>query len=343
MKKWITVIIVVIVLAVGTTWFFSKKGETKDTGGVVTRTATVEKGTLVSNVSGSGKLVPAVDEDVKASDTKTIDEVLVTANEKVKKDQQIVTFTDGSDPITAPASGTITQVNVYDGDRVNPGKAVAHLTNYTDLNTVIQVDELDIPKVKDKQQADIKVNAYPDKSYKGTVKSIARTGSVTNGVSSFDVTVHLSGSSGLKPGMTTTANITTNKKSNALIVPVEAVHKMNNQYYVLVPTSNKASGQSGQSNQSNQSGHRNSSRQTGQTNANRVMVKTGINNDSEIEIVSGVSEGTTVELPPIVMSSSQNQSQGTNAQMRQKMFGGGGGFGGGGQGGSFSGGRRNNG
>lgn len=404
MKKWIIAVVVVVLLAGGTTWFFYNKKESKAATGVITRTATVQQGTLTSNVSGSGDLVPAVDTDIKATAANTINDVLVKASQKVEKGQDLITFTDGSTPITAPATGIITQVNVYAGDRVNAGQAVVHLTNYSDLNTVIQVDELDIPQVKTKQPVNITVNAFPDKTYQGTVKSIAPQGTDTNGVSSFDVTVHLTSSTGLKPGMTTTANITTNKKANALYIPVESVHKINNQYYVLVPTSKTGATQSSQSGQATStkqgsgsgrsgqwSGNRSGSGQGGQWSgshkgsgsgqtgqwagnrqggqgttsgqsinagqtfntaqasqfpAKRIMVKTGIHNDSDIQIVSGLSAGMTVELPPIVMSSSSSQTQSQGAQIRG-MFGGGGGYGGfrggGGAGGSFSGGGKTNG
>ena len=330
MKKWIIIIIALILVVGGGTWYY-QKGKAKQETTTVIPTAQVQKGTLESKVSGSGNLVPATDEDIKVDETKTIDEVLVTANEKVAKGDELVTFTDGSDPIVAPAAGTITSISVYDGSRVNAGEVIAHLTNYQDLSTVIQVDELDIPEVKVGQTAEITVNAYPDEKYTGKVTSIANEGQVNNGVSSFDVTIHLTSSKNLKAGMTTTADIITNKKESALFVPVEAVHKTGDQSYVLVENAKQASASdsSEQAQDSSNNYSRNGFMSVGDGNGTRVEVKTGIHNDSYVEIVSGLSEGQVVELPAIVKGNNQSQNSGNGSQMGPGMFGGNmGGFGG---------------
>lgn len=327
MKKWITAIIVIILLAGGGTWYYQKGKAKQVTSTTIIPTATVQKGTLESKVSGSGSLTPATDEDIKIDESKTVDEVLVTENETVKKGEELVTFTDGSDPLVAPANGTISSIAVYDGSRVNAGQVVAHLTNYADLNTVIQVDELDIPDIKVGQAVNITVNAYPNNQYTGKVKSIAEAGSITNGVSTFDVTVHLTNSKSLKAGMTTTAEIITNKKANTLFVPVEAVHKMGNQSYVLVEDSNTSQDQTTSSDQNNAANRRSQWMATGNGNGKRVVVKTGIHNDSDVEIISGLSAGQVVELPAIVKGNNQNQMN-SGSQMGAGMFGGnfGGGF-----------------
>lgn len=106
---------------------------------------------------------PATDEDITigAADTsKTIETVNVSAGDTVKKSATLLTFTDGT-TFDAPAAGTITKVNVYAGNRVTVGRAVMHLTNYSDLNTVVQIDELGIPKIKVGQNVSVMVNAYP--------------------------------------------------------------------------------------------------------------------------------------------------------------------------------------
>ncbi len=54
----------------------------------------------------------------------------------MKSGETLITFTDGSDPITAPADGVITTIAVSPGERVQIGEVVAHLTNYNTLKTV---------------------------------------------------------------------------------------------------------------------------------------------------------------------------------------------------------------
>ena len=130
MKKWIIISITVLILGfVGYQWYSSKTNAQQTT--TQTRTATVQKGKLEVKVSGSGTVQPVTSEDIKSSiDNNAIDEVLVTAGGPVTKGQSLITFTDGSDPITAPADGVITTVSATAGQRVTNGQVVAHITNY---------------------------------------------------------------------------------------------------------------------------------------------------------------------------------------------------------------------
>lgn len=297
MKKWIWIIVTVLVIGfVGFQYYRSKTTSTTDTSTQI-RTATVQKGKLEVKVSGSGTVQPVTSEDIKSTiDNNEIDEVKVSAGDKVTKGQKLITFTDDSDPITAPASGVITTISVQAGERVTNGQVVAHLTNYTNLETVVQVDELDIPSIKKGQSVEISVSAYPDKTYTGKVTDIAREGSTTNGTSTFDVTIHITKPGNLKVGMSTEASILTASKNNALYVPVDAVHTSTDGKYVLV-----ASGTTG-----------NSSANTSQasTTSQQQTVKTGIANDDYVEITSGVTEGETIELPQLSTSTSSSSQNG---------------------------------
>ncbi|XJZ28776.1 efflux RND transporter periplasmic adaptor subunit [Bacillota bacterium Lsc_1132] len=294
MKKWIIAIIAVIVIGfAGYQWYASKTSAKQ--APVQTRTATVQKGKLEVKVSGSGTIQPVTSEDIKASiSNNSIEEVLVSAGETVKKGDELITFTDGSDPITAPADGVMTTIAVAAGERVTAGQVVAHLTNYNDLKAVVQIDELDIPKVQLNQTVSLKVNAYPDQSYTGKVTAIANEGTTTNGVSSFDVTIGLDQAQNLKVGMSAEASILTASKDNALYVPLEAIHTVNNQKFVLL-ASGSISGQNG-------------------TMQQRKTVKTGLANEDYVEITEGLTEGETVRLPQLATNTTTNSAQGRFTQ-----------------------------
>lgn len=319
-KLWVGVIVVILIVGGSAAWLLARGNDEQETQTVIP-TTTVQKGTIASTVDGSGELEPAVDEDVTIDGddaSKTVDSVEAEENDTVEKGDTLLTFTDGT-TLEAPDDGTVTSLEVYEGDRVNVGKAVAHLTDYSDFNTVIQVDELDITKVKKGQSATITVNADPDHEYSGKVVSIAREGENTNGVSTFDVTLHLNKSDQLKAGMTATATIEIEKKSDALYLPSGAVHQSGDQYFVYLSDSSGG---------------------TDTTQGQQVEVETGIHNDRSVEITSGLEEGDSVQLTAITRENDASGSDEQNQNQMPGMNGNGGGFngpagGGAGQGGGF--------
>ncbi len=144
---------------------------------------------------------------------------------------------DNADPVVAPIDGMLTSFNVKEGDVLNPNSTVAEIVNYAQLQMVVGIDELDIPKVKLEQAASILVEALSEQEFMGKVVSIADEGASSNGVASFDVTISLSAADNLKVGMSAEASILTAQKTDALYVPVEAVQSSQGKYFVLVPAS----------------------------------------------------------------------------------------------------------
>ena len=315
-KKWISILgVLIIVLGAGAWYVLKNKSQPVMNQAV---SVAVQKGKLDVKVTGSGSTQSVTNEDITADSNKVVDSVLVSANDVVKKGQELITFTDGSDSIVAPADGTITSISVQAGDRVTSGKAVAHITNYSDLETIIQVDELDIPKVQVGQSVTLKVNSFPDTTYTGKVTDVAKEGTVSNGVSSFNVTVHIDDPKDVKIGMTTEASILTDSKDNVLYVPVEAVHTRGDQKFVLVQSSTASS-----NGQTSSKGKTNSN---GQANMERKLVKTGIHNEDYVEITEGLQEGDHVQLP---MAAQGNAANNNNNKQKGFMMSPGGGMGGG--------------
>ncbi|PHA01153.1 efflux transporter periplasmic adaptor subunit [Bacillus pseudomycoides] len=304
LKKWISILgVLIIVLGAGAWYVFRDKSQPVTNQAV---SVAVQKGKLDVKVTGSGSTQSVTNEDITADSNKVVESVLVSANDVVKQGQELITFTDGSDPIVAPTDGTITSISVQAGDRVAAGKAVAHITNYSDLETVIQVDELDIPKVQVGQSVTLKVNSFPDTTYTGKVTDVAREGTVSNGVSSFNVTIHIDDPKDVKIGMTTEASILTDSKDNVLYVPVEAVHTRGDQKFVLVQSSASSS--------------------NGKANMQQKVVTTGIHNEDSVEITEGLQEGEHIQLP---MAAQGNAANNNNNKQRGFMMSPGGGMGGG--------------
>lgn len=142
----------------------------------------------------------------RGSGSLVVDTVKVTKGDVVKKGTTIASFTDGR-MLQSPVSGTVTSLVITSGDTVDSASAIAHITDYSTLQTSINVDELDIIKVKVKQAVEITASAFEDETFAGVVTAVATEGSSENGVSSFEVTVNITNPKSLKIGMSTEANI----------------------------------------------------------------------------------------------------------------------------------------
>jgi HlyD family secretion protein len=129
--------------------------------------------------------------------------------------------------IYSPISGTVLQMAAQQGETLAAGLSAPTLIVVADLNRLqvdAFVDETDIGKVKLGQAADVTVDAYPHKVFKGRVSKIASGSTIQQGVVTYDVTISLEDArKQLKPDMTASVTLRTGVRSNVIIVPAEAV------------------------------------------------------------------------------------------------------------------------
>lgn len=279
-------------------------------------------------------------------------------------------------PLTAPIDGTITAVNIDEGEKAMDGAELIDITDYAHLSAVVQVDELDVPSLTLGMPAKITLDALPDQAFQGKVTAIANEGTVSNGVSLFDVTVNMDTSKGARAGMSAEVNITTAEKKDVLTVPIEAVRERGGIYTVAVPLTagaaggNEAAGAeatgSGQApgGSSGSEGSGGARFETGGAGAygggtrsgrayggqgggtgtaassqeRRVTVQVGLHDATRFEITGGLKEGDQVIIPTIISAGNANAAQQFQAGGGFGGFGGlGGGLGGGFNGGGFGG------
>jgi multidrug efflux pump subunit AcrA (membrane-fusion protein) len=145
------------------------------------------------------------------------------------------------------------------------------LVNASDMQVVVPLSESDITKVKVGQPATVTVNALPDEKLAARVVSSALLSTTNSGVVSYDVTLNLEQSaSGLRPGMTASAQIVVAQAENAVNVTSSAISGRGAAQTVTVLRSGKPL---------------------------RVPVVTGLVGDSVTQILSGVSPGEQVQVP----------------------------------------------
>jgi len=146
--------------------------------------------------------------------------------------------------IYSPVDGTISRLNVELGERVlgtqqMAGTELLRVANLDNMEVEVDVNENDIVKIKVGNTAKIEVDAYLKKSFKGIVTSISNSASTSltaDQVTNFKVKVRIvkdsysdlligkpDNYSPFRPGMTATVDIETNKKESILAVPISAI------------------------------------------------------------------------------------------------------------------------
>lgn len=151
--------------------------------------------------------------------------------------------------ITAPMDGVVSLLNIKDGEGVagnafNVGTEILRIADMDQIEVRVDVGENDIPKVKIGDSAIVSVDAYSDRKFRGQVTQIASsnvgasTSSLTaaagsNDVAQYKVYIRLfkesyndllgKGSFPFRPGMNAYADIQTKHANNVTSVPVNAV------------------------------------------------------------------------------------------------------------------------
>lgn len=145
----------------------------------------------------------------------------------------------------SPLDGIITSLPVHLGENVVPGIQNATgsvLFQVSDLSVItaeVNVDETDIVNVKLGQPAEVTIDAIPNKTFKGKVTEIGQAaisrstgqtttastaGNTTEEAKDFKVVVTLdTPPPGLRPGLSTTAKITTATRQNVVGIPIQAL------------------------------------------------------------------------------------------------------------------------
>ncbi|MEY3678327.1 MAG: hypothetical protein RI924_468 [Bacteroidota bacterium] len=220
--------------------------------------------------------------------------------------------------IYAPVDGVVSKLSVELGERVvgtaqMAGTEIMRISNLNSMEVSVDVNESDINRVSLNDPADIEVDAFQGKKFKGLVTEIASSANVVGGsadqVTNFTVKVRIlpesyaslkSGnqkSSPFRPGLSATVDIQTNQVKG-LTVPIQSVTTRDED-------KKKSSNESDQKNA-------NAEDKKEKTDApvkeyafvykdgkvKQVEVKTGIQDDTYIQILSGINAGEEVVAYP---------------------------------------------
>jgi HlyD family secretion protein len=181
--------------------------------------------------------------------------------------------------IEAPKAGMVIYRRNWDGSKITVGSqistwdnTVATLPDFSIMMSKTYVNEVDISKVAINQNAEIIVDAFPDRQFTGSVIEVANIGEQRPNQDArvFEVKIQINEfDSILRPAMTTKNTIITHIEKDVLFIPIEAIHVSDSIPYVFKQHQNRTI---------------------------RQQVLTGRRNENQIIITSGLNEGDIVFL-----------------------------------------------
>ena len=287
MRKAKSKIIIAILILGAIAGFVMFKIKGKSSNGEITKEINPSIGTIQTFISTTGTVLPKNRLEVKPPVNGRIESILVQEGEKVKLGQVLAWMSSteraalldaaegqGEDvlkywkqvykPIAllAPIDGEVIVATTQPGQTVTTSDAVIVLSDH--LIVRAQVDETDIGKIKLGQGAFITLDAYPADKIKASVEHIYYESKTINNVTIYEADL-LPENVPLffRSGMNATIDFKSEGKENALLLPVEAVHKEKGENYVFL-------------------------KEEGKKDPAKRMVGLGITDDKNFEILSGL-------------------------------------------------------
>jgi len=225
--------------------------------------------------------------------------------------------------IYSPANGTVSKLIVEKGERVagasqfSAGTELMRISNLNSMEAVIQVNENDIVRVHLGDTSLIEVDAYLNRKFKGLVTEIATSADVAgvsaDQVTNFQVKIRLlrdsyqdlipsdnPAYSPFRPGMSTTVDIQTETEKDVLTIPIQAVTTRSD-------STGKTVGKKIDLDENSENKEENKKVDTQVTEyvfifdngiAKMVPIKSGIQNNTYIQILTGLEAGQEVIVGP---------------------------------------------
>lgn len=238
--------------------------------------------------------------------------------------------------IYSPIDGTVLNRNVSEGQTVASSFSTPTLfsiaKDLTKMRVRASVDEADIGNVKVGQKATFTVDAFPDETFDGEVSEVRLHPTVSSNVVNYTTIINADNSSlKLKPGMTANITIYTQVLNNVMKIPVAATSfrpdsLVIKKYKVNSPFANGKKHEKGQWKKQNK-GTENKSEAAvwiiaKDSTISRKKIKTGMDNDTEIQVISGLNKNDNIITGYKVLSKKTSGGQAKSPFMPQRRGGG---------------------
>jgi RND family efflux transporter MFP subunit len=170
--------------------------------------------------------------------------------------------------ISAPYDGYVSDLTVEVGALVAPGRPIISIADVTPLHMTVEVDEVDIRRIREGMSARAEIDALTGVELPATIEQIALVGQEEEGIVSYDVDLTLDNSDErVRTGMTAEAAVIVEEKQDVLVVP--------NQYVRVDRRTNRAF-----VNMINREGQ-----------IEEIEIELGLQGEETSEVVSGLNEG----------------------------------------------------
>ncbi len=184
---------------------------------------------------------------------------------------------DNLSKLFSTASGTIIQQPVEEGEMVvsssgsySAGTVILKLADLSRMIVNTKINEVDISKIEVGMKVNIQVDAYPYENFNGEITKIAAMAIDYNNVKVFPVEIELEEvDERLKPGMTANITIIGEERKDIVVIPIRCIFSDDEGNDIVYQVINDSIG-------------------TGN------VVKTGINNFQQVEIIEGIAVGDTI-------------------------------------------------
>ena len=143
--------------------------------------------------------------------------------------------------VTAPLAGVVTALPIKEGEVTvigtmnNPGTQLLTISDMSEVEAVMMVDETSVPLVRIGQKATLSIDAYPNQKFQGTVTEVGSSPiakndpdllSLTQNSEAINFKVRIrvdSPPETIRPGFSVTAEIVTGRNPDATAIPIQAL------------------------------------------------------------------------------------------------------------------------
>ena len=186
---------------------------------------------------------------------------------------------DNISKVYATASGTVIERNIEEGEMVtssnssySDGTVLIKVADLTQMLVKTTINEVDIAKIKMKQDCEIRIDAFPYDIYTGYINKIAAKAIPDNNVKVFPIEIIINQKDKrLKPGLSSNVTIYGEKRTDIVTIPIRAIFsddQGNDIVYLATQDSIKHS----------------------------IPIKLGINDLQKVEVLQGLNAGDRISL-----------------------------------------------